>query len=71
MNGRVKLLLGIYLLGPEHVASIVFSNLVRISGSGGGAEEMNIIQQISEAIFIYMKYQKNPAIHAPKEVIDL
>ena len=71
LNGRVKLLLAIYLLGADNVASIVFSNLVRISGSGGGAEEMNIIHLISEAIFIHMKHQKKFATPAPKEVMDL
>ena len=35
----------------------MFSNLVRISGPGG-AEEMDLINKISEAIFITLKYKK-------------
>jgi len=38
----------------------VFSNLVRISGPGG-AEEMDLINKISEAIFITLKHKRKIA----------
>jgi hypothetical protein len=67
LSGRVKLLMALYILGPETVASIVFSNLVRISGPGG-AEEMDLINKISEAIFITLKYKKKIEQKLPKAV---
>ena len=68
LSGRAKLLIAIYILGADTVASIVFSNLVRISGSSGGAEEMELINNISEAIFIYMKHVKKVSHKLPKAV---
>ena len=67
LNGRVKLLMALYILGPETVASIVFSNVVRISGPGG-AEEMDLINKISEAIFITIKHKRKIDHKLPKAV---
>ena len=58
VSGRAKLLMALYILGFETVASIVFSNLVRVCGSAGGIEEMELINQISKVIFINLKYIK-------------
>lgn len=38
LSGRAKLLIAIYILQADTVASIVFSNLVRITGGGGGGD---------------------------------
>lgn len=68
LKARAKLLMALYIIGPETVASIVFSNLVRISGSGGGAEEMDLINRISEAVFINMKHKRKIVHKLPKAV---
>lgn len=67
LSGRAKFLMALYILGPYTVASIVFSNLVRISGPGG-AEEMDLINKISEAIFITLKHKRKIAKKLPKAV---
>jgi len=67
LSGRGKLLLSIYLMGPETVASIVFSNLTRIVGAEGAGEEMYLINKISDAILINLKYRGN--IHKKLPVI--
>ena len=67
LSGRAKLLMALYILGPDIVASIVFSNLVRISGPGG-AEEMDLINKISEAIFITLKHKRKIVKKLPKAV---
>jgi DNA-directed RNA polymerase len=67
LDGRVKLLMALYILGPETVASIVFSHMVRISGPGGG-EEMDLINKISEAIFVTIKHKRKINHKLPKAV---
>lgn len=44
--------MALYILVPETVASIGFSKLVRISVSGGAGEEMDLINQISDAVLL-------------------
>lgn len=68
LSGRAKLLIAIYILTADTVASIVFSNLVRICGAGGGGEEMELINNISEAIFINMKHVKTVSHKLPRAV---
>lgn len=68
LGGRAKMLIALYILGPETVASIAFSNLVRLSGSGGGVEEMDIINCISESIFIHVKHKRKIEGRLPKAV---
>ena len=71
VNGRVKLILAIGVLGVETVASIAFSNLVRMSGHEGGVEEMDIINRISDAIFIHMKHKKKMETKVAKGLAKL
>lgn len=62
-------MIAIYILTADTVASIVFSNLVRICGAGGGGgEEMELINNISEAIFINMKHVKTVSHKLPRAV---
>ena len=68
LGGRAKMLMALYILGAETVASIAFSNLVRLSGSGGGVEEMDIINRISESIFIHVKHKRKIEGRLPKAV---
>jgi hypothetical protein len=68
LSGKAKLLMALYVLGAETVASIAFSNLVRISGNAGGGEEMDLINKISEAIFVNMKHVKKIPHKLPKAV---
>lgn len=68
LGGRAKMLMSIYILGPETVASVAFSNLVRLSGSGGGVEEMDVINRISESIFTHVKHKKKIEGRIPKAV---
>lgn len=46
----------IHILEPVTVASIVFTNFVKVCGRSGGVEEMELINQVIESVQSHLKY---------------
>ena len=50
----------IHILDPVTVASVVFTNIVRVSGVAGGMDEMTIINNVSESLLPHFKLGAPP-----------
>lgn len=60
ISSQGKLNIFIHILDPVTVASVVFTNVVRVSGVAGGMDEMTIINNVSESLLAHLKF--HPAI---------
>ncbi|UYZ01849.1 hypothetical protein OJ967_27860 (plasmid) [Peribacillus frigoritolerans] len=56
LTSKVKLVVFTHVLEPVTVASIVFTNFVKICGRSGGVEEMELINQVIESVQSHLKY---------------
>ena len=45
----------IHILDPVTVASVVFTNVVRVTGAGGGMDEMTIINNVCDSLLPHLK----------------
>ena len=53
---HMKLLVILLILGPELVASIVFTNMVKFSGHSGGVEDIVLINHVIDNLHTHFKY---------------
>lgn len=69
---RTKLIFILCILGVERVCSIVFSNVVKTCGTMGGADEMDLISNISDILVVNLKYAEGrEEVVLPKVVFKL
>lgn len=66
---KAKLIVILYILEPVTVASIVFTNMVRVSGSSGGVEELELINHVWDYIQTHLKLTGGVIKHSiPEDV---
>ncbi len=53
---KAKLIVILHILGSVSVASIVFTNVVRLSGNSGGVEEMTLINHVVENLHTHFRF---------------
>lgn len=66
INVKGKLTIILHMLGAVAVASIVFTNVVRLSGSSGGAEEMTLINHVFDSLHTHFRFAVLKGENIPK-----
>lgn len=69
ISSEAKLNIFIHILDPVTVASVVFTNVVRVSGVGGGMDEMTIINNVCDSLLTHLKFARgNRTSKLPKDI---
>lgn len=62
---KEKLTVFLHILEPVTVASIVFTNIVKLSGNAGGVDEMALINHVFESLHVHLKFAEMGGKNVP------